>query len=200
MVTDAVIQSLQTEDKILVDYFEKIPKKNKKTEKKIIESSVRLAYVLFFSGEQEAAKQIVARISKIPFANSYDYWVWIEAALVLKGVIAEKEGDVSSYESSLDTVSQALKSGSEVQVSVKANVHKRFLEGQTLDISFYEENNPVDAFEMRIEYVMSLLKMYIFGGSDSWTLKRIKDELEKVGGEIRAAIVGKGIYSFPPFL
>lgn len=107
---------------------------------------------------------------------------------------------MSSYESSLDTVSQALKSGSEVQVSVKANVHKRFLEGQTLDISFYEENNPVDAFEMRIEYVMSLLKMYIFGGSDSWTLKRIKDELEKVGGEIRAAIVGKGIYSFPPFL
>lgn len=200
MVTDAVIQSLQTEDKILVDYFEKIPKKNKKTEKKFIESSVRLAYVLFFSGEQEAAKQIVARISKIPFASSYDYWVWIEAALVLKGVIAEKEGDVSSYESSLDTVSQALKSGSEVQVSVKANVHKRFLEGQTLDISFYEENNPVDAFEMRIEYVMSLLKMYIFGGSDSWTLKRIKDELEKVGGEIRAAIVGKGIYSFPPFL
>lgn len=200
MVTDAVIQSLQTEDKILVDFFEKIPKKNKKTEKKFIESSVRLAYVLFFSGEQEAAKQIVARISKIPFVNSYDYWVWIEAALVLKGVIAEKEGDVSSYESSLDTVSQALKSGSEVQVSVKANVHKRFLEGQTLDISFYEENNPVDAFEMRIEYVMSLLKMYIFGGSDSWTLKRIKDELEKVGGEIRAAIVGKGIYSFPPFL
>ena len=200
MVTDAVIQSLQTEDKILVDYFEKIPKKNKKTEKKFIESSVRLAYVLFFSGEQEAAKQIVARISKIPFVNSYDYWVWIEAALVLKGVIAEKEGDVSSYESSLDTVSQALKSGSEVQVSVKANVHKRFLEGQMLDISFYEENNPVDAFEMRIEYVMSLLKMYIFGGSDSWTLKRIKDELEKVGGEIRAAIVGKGIYSFPPFL
>jgi len=200
MVTDAVIQSLQTEDKILVDFFEKIPKKNKKTEKKFIESSVRLAYVLFFSGEQEAAKQIVARISKIPFVNSYDYWVWIEAALVLKGVIAEKEGDVSSYESSLDTVSQALKSGSEVQVSVKANVHKRFLEGQMLDISFYEENNPVDAFEMRIEYVMSLLKMYIFGGSDSWTLKRIKDELEKVGGEIRAAIVGKGIYSFPPFL
>ena len=39
MVTDAVIQSLQTEDKIIVDYFEKIPKKNKKTEKKFIEAA-----------------------------------------------------------------------------------------------------------------------------------------------------------------
>lgn len=59
MVTDAVIQSLQTEDKILVDYFEKIPKKNKKTEKKFIESSVRLAYVLFFLASRKPLSKLL---------------------------------------------------------------------------------------------------------------------------------------------
>lgn len=199
MNIDDLLTSLQPSDKELSNYIDSLPKKNKKSAKSFIEASVRLAYILFAITDHQRARMIVDPISKIQFSNSYDYWTWIEAALVLRGHIAKEDGDEASYGQALNAANQALQSGTELQINVKANVHRRFLEGQTLDTDFVEETDERNAFEMRINYFMTLFKIRFFGGSETWPMAKLDAEINDVTIELNKSIAKTGLDNLPPF-
>lgn len=184
---------------VLSEHIEKLPAKQKKTAKPVLESVVKLAYVLYLIGDTSRASEIVDAVSEIPFANSYDYWTWVEAALILKGKIATISGDNERYEAALETALAALKSGTDLQVTVKTNVHKRFLEGQTLDPDFEDKTDVVCEFEMRIIYIMALLKIEFFGGSETWPTSATAKEVAKSADKVNEIIAATGMYKLPPY-
>lgn len=186
-------------DKKLAQHLEKLPAKQKRTAKGVLESSVKLEYVMFAMGDTRAASELVEPISQIPFANSYDCWTWIEAALVMKGRLAIALGHNEEYDEAFRAAVAALKSGSELQMTVKENVHKRFMDGQTLDMAFEDEENFVDEFEMRLSYVTALMKIEFFGCSETWTGSRIESELLSNIARMNDIIVAKGIYKLAPY-
>lgn len=186
-------------DNTLAQQLEKLPAKQKKTAKGILECSVKLAYVLFVTGDKEKVSQLVDPISNIPFANSYDYWTWIEAALVLKGKLALAEGDREQYETALQSAVAALNSGTELQINVKANVHKRFMNGQTLYTGFEDEENVTDEFEMRLIHIMALMKIDFFGASGNWSTEKIESELSISIVRMKEILATKDIYKLAPY-
>ena len=186
-------------DDTLAQHLNKLPAKQKRTAKGVLESSVKLAYVLFSSGDTQKTSQLVEPISQIPFANSYDYWTWIEAALVMKGKLALAKDNKEEYETALQTAVAALNSGTELQINVKANVHKRFMDGQTLDTGFEEEDNITDEFEMRLIYIMALMKIDFFGGSENWTSAKIENELSISIARMNEIVATKDIYKLTPY-
>ncbi|WNW12480.1 DUF6707 family protein [Pseudomonas sp. DTU_2021_1001937_2_SI_NGA_ILE_001] len=199
MNTDDIKNSLISANSDFQKHIEKLPKRSQKTAKSLLEAVVRLAYVLYSSGETEQAEQLVGPLSEIPFSNSYDYWTWIEAALVLKGTLAKAAGDKIAFTEALQTAQLALETGTELQVSVKAAVHQRFLNGQMLDDSFDQEDDERDAFEMRINYLMTLCKIRFFGGSETWPDVRTESAIAEVVGKINASVQAYGIHQLPPF-
>lgn len=190
---------ISSADYVLSKHIEKLPAKQKKTAKSVLESVVKLAYVLYVTDDKRSASQIVDAISEIPFANSYDYWTWVESALILKRKIAAVSGDKEHYEAALETALAALKTGTDLQVTVKTNVHKRFLEGQTLDPDFEEETDVVCEFEMRIIYIMALLKIEFFGGSETWPTSSAAEEVAKSGDKVNEIMAATGMYNLPPY-
>lgn len=186
-------------DDVLAQYIEKLPARQKKTAKSFLESVVKLAYVLFATGDVERAGQVANAVSEIPFSNSYDYWTWIEAALVLKGKLALEAGSTNVYEAARQSAAAALESGTELQITVKANVQKRFMEGQTLDNGFDQEEDVVDEFDMRIVYIMALMKIAFFGGSEKWPVGKIDDEVMASVERIKEITAAKGLYKLPPY-
>lgn len=199
MNIDDVLSSLTFSEKTLTQHIDNIPKKHRKSAKSLIEASVRIAYILFSIADSRRARMIVEPISKIQFSNSYDYWTWIEAALVLQGHIAKAAGEEAIYQQALDTVNLALQTGTELQVNVKNNVHRRFLEGQTLDAGFLDEADKRVAFEMRVNYLMTLLKIRFFGGSETWSVTRLDTEIHNVTLEISNTVTEVGFNNLPPF-
>lgn len=190
---------ISSADYVLSKHIEKLPAKQKKTAKSVLESAVKLAYVLYLTGDTRSALQIVEAVSEIPFANSYDYWTWVEAALILNGKIAAVSGDNQRCQAALETALAALNTGTDLQITVKTNVHKRFLEGQTLDPDFEEEKDVVCEFEMRIIYIMALLKIEFFGGSETWPTSAIAEEVAKSADKVNEIMAAKGMYKLPPY-
>lgn len=186
-------------DDVLAQHIEKLPARQKKTAKSFLESVVKLAYVLFATGDVKRAGQVANAVSKIPYSNSYDYWTWIEAALVLKGKFALEAGSTDVYKAARQSATAALESGTELQITVKANVQKRFMEGQTLDNGFEQEEDVVDEFDMRIVYIMALMKIAFFGGSQKWPVGKIDDEVMASVERIKEITATKGLYKLPPY-
>lgn len=199
MNADNMLNNLEFSDIILAEHFDSLPKKCRKSAKSLIEASVRVAYILFSTGDYQRARSIVDSLSDLPFSNSYDHWTWVEAALVLQGHIAKEAGEDAVYEQALDAVGLALQAGTELQVNVKNNVHRRFLEGQMLDAGFTDHPNEHFAFEMRVNYLMALLKMRLFGGSDTWPAGRLDAAIQPVVPEISIAVTKVGLRNLPPF-
>ena len=186
-------------DDILAGHIEKLPAKQKRTAKSFLESVVKLAYVLFATGDAQRASHIANAVSEIPFSNSYDYWTWVEAAQVMKGKLALDAGSNAVFEAARQSAAAALESGTELQVTVKANVHKRFMDGLTLDADFEEETDVVCEFDMRVVYIMALMKIAFFGGSEKWPLDKIDAEVTTSLERIKELVATKGMYKLPPY-
>ncbi|MGC6368572.1 DUF6707 family protein [Pseudomonas sp. K2I15] len=157
LITEA-LDSFSSASGQLADYLAKVPAKYSKTNKLRIESLTRLAYLLYVINEKDLAGQITEPLSRIPFENNYDYWVWIEAALVLNGTLAKEQGNTAVYEQALTRVLEALSSGNELQITVKRNTHERFIKGETLSLEKIqdaaEEKDFVTEGNQRITYLI----------------------------------------------
>lgn len=199
MNTTEALALFPASDESLSRHIDTLPAKHKKTAKAVLEATVKLAYVLYALDEKQQASIIADSVAKIPFANSYDYWTWIEAALVLQGTLAVEQGEDESYQSALASATAALTSGTELQINVKANVHRRFLEGQTLNAQFDQEDDVVYEFDMRIVYLMALLKIDFFGGSEAWPKSAIAEEVAITIARIKALVSDIGLYKLPPY-
>lgn len=183
----------------LARHIEMLPAKQKKTAKALLESTVKLAYILYATGEKQTASIIVDSVAAIPFSNSYDYWTWIEGALVLQGKLAIERKDEQTYQAALACATTALKTGTDLQVTVKTNVHRRFLEGQNLDADFDQESNVVDEFDMRVVYLMGLLKIEFFGGSEAWPSSAVAEKAAVTISRINEVVAQVGLYKLPPY-
>ncbi|MEB1548917.1 DUF6707 family protein [Xanthomonas campestris pv. campestris] len=199
MNASEALDLFSTVDASLAQHLEGLPAKRKRTSKGLLESVVKLAYVLFAMGDTGSASQLVEPISRIPFANSYDYWTWVEAALVLKGTLALAQGRHEDAAMARQAAVAALSSGNDLQVTVKANVHKRFMDGDTLDTGFENAENAADEFEMRLIYAMALIKIDFFGTSEKWASSRIESELSESFARMRDVLADTGIYKVAPY-
>lgn len=186
-------------EETLARLIEMLPAKQKKTAKALLESTVKLAYILYATGEKQTASIIVDSIAVIPFSNSYDYWTWIEGALVLQGKLAIERKDEQTYQVALKCATTALKTGTDLQVTVKMNVHRRFLEGQNLDSDFDQESNVGDEFDRRVVYLMALLKIEFFGGSEVWPVTAVAEEAAVTINRISELVAQIGLYKLPPY-
>lgn len=192
-ITEA-LDSLSAASGPLADRVSKVAAKYNKTQKSRIESLTRLAYLLYVINENDLAEQLTAPLSKIPFENNYDYWVWIEASLVLNGTLARARGDEPVYADALARVLAALNTGNELQVTVKRNTHERFVRGETLSLDKIQdaENEGDFATEgnQRVTYLMSLLKIQFFDKPEHYPHEKIKADIEENVARINE-IIGK---------
>ncbi|WP_338522071.1 DUF6707 family protein [Pseudomonas batumici] len=184
-------------------YLEKIPSKFTKSSKLRLEAFSKLAYVLYITKEKELAKFIVSRLAEVPFENNYDYWEWVESALVLKGLLAKESNETSAYDSAQASILEALNSGNELQLKVKLSVHKRFLEGETLDdekIRFYaNKGDAIAECNERIILLMTLLKLKFFGTEVSYPVEKIEHEITTQSDLINSLISTVGLFKITPF-
>lgn len=199
MDTEQILSDISTADAVLARHLAQLPKARKKTAKALLESLSRLAHVLLATGNRVQAERLADAFSGIPFANNYDYWTWIESAVILKGCLAREAGDEEAWQRALNTATQALGSGTQLQVTVKAAVQQRFLEGQTLDTRFAQQADDRDAFVLRLNYFMALLRIRFFGGSEAWPVLALDEEIQQLTAEIRQQVNEHGLYELAPF-
>ncbi|NWB85932.1 MULTISPECIES: DUF6707 family protein [Pseudomonas] len=198
-----VLEILSQGDSPVATYLEKIPSKFTKSSKLRLEAFSKLAYVLYVTKEKEQAKFIVDRLAEVPFENNYDYWEWVESALVLKGLLAKESNETSAYDSALASVLEAMNSGSELQVKVKLSVHNRFLEGETLDdekIRFYaDKGDAIAECNERIILLITLLKLKFFDTEASYPVEKIEHEITEQTDRINSLISTVGLFKITPF-
>ncbi len=182
----------------LADHLGSLPAKKTRTGNAALEALVKLAYGLYVTGDAASAKVIADPIATIAFDGSYEYWTWIEGALALQGWLAKAAGDQAGIDRALAPLLAALQTGTELQVTVKANVHRRFLDGQTLtDVDQAEDAH--EAFDLGIDRLMTLFRMALFGGSETWPPVAIDAEVDRTLAALRVLIDEHGLRGLPPF-
>ncbi len=198
MDADDILALIPRSNERLADHLDSLPAKKKRSGKGVLEALVKLAYGLYAAGDEASAKAIVDPVAAIAFDGSYDVWTWVEGALVLQGHLAKAAGDQAGIARALAPLQAALQAGTELQVTVKANVHRRFMDGQTLpDVD--QADDARDAFELGIERLMALFRMGLFGGSETWPSAVIEADVDKTVAALRALSDAHGLRALPPF-
>ncbi len=199
----SVLETLSQGGGLVATYIEKIPSKLTKSNKLRLEAFAKLAYVLYIIDEKEPAKLIVSRLAEVDFEKNYDYWEWVESSLVLKGLLAKENNEISVYNSTQTRILEALSSGTELQLKVKLSVHKRFLEGETLDdekIQFYaNKGNAIAECNERITFLMTLFKLKFFGTDVSYPIEKVECEITTQAELVNNFISSAGLFEITPF-
>lgn len=131
----------------------------KKTKKSYLENIVKITYKLYFK-ENEKYKNLLNLLCDVDFENDYNYWTWIEYALLLKIYDNEIKGNDNSIY--IEKINYAINSGSELEVYVKKNVIER------IKLNSFEYNsNKIKDIDTSIENLMRLLKIRFFSLNES---------------------------------
>lgn len=176
-----------------------LPTRQRRTVKAYLEASVRLAYVLWATGQEGSATCIVNAVSSIPLTKNQDYWTWIEAALILKGTLAQQQGNHGEYAATLALTKAGFNTGDALADEINAEVHNEFLEGRMLNADFATASDTVGAFDMRLSHLMDLLKIGFFGGSAEWPLPKVNNHVTNTVGKLNQSVARLGFYNLPPY-
>lgn len=186
-------------------YIEQIPAKYKKTQKAYLAALVKLSYLLYItqSDQKPQIKELLEELSQIPFEENYDYWTWVEHALVLQARIAREEEHQAVYDQSMQLIEDALNTGEEAVVKVKHNVQARFVKGETLSTQTIDaaikKNDTSMECEQRILYVMKLFKIKELGAQPPYTDEKVEQESTEYMKRINEIVEQVGIEKVEPF-
>lgn len=148
MNLNSLIKKLNEDD----NYIKLLSQNERKTKKSYLENIVKMAYNLYFK-DNEKYKNLLNLLCEVDFENNYNYWTWIEYALLLKIYDNEMKGNINSIY--IEKINHAINSGSELEVSVRKNVIERIKLSSFEDIS-----NKIK--DISIENLMRLLKIRFF--------------------------------------
>lgn len=190
-------------DSDILKYIEQIPLKHRRTEKDYLESLVILSYILYVM-QNGNFLTIVESLSKIEFFDDYDYWTWIEFASCLLAYHVRENGDFERFSNLKAKLDETLSKGkNELVVKVKKQVHKRFLAGETLDVTDINEahknKNYIREINLRLLYVMKLIKLQVYSDEISIDQNKIKFELQENLNIIRDYLDVNGFEKLYPF-
>lgn len=189
----------------LQSYIEQIPAKYKKTQKAYLTALVKLSYLLYITQSKQNSdiKKLLDELSQIPFAENYDYWTWVEYALILQARIAREEGQSDVYGQAMKRINDALQTGEEAVVKVKHNVQDRFVKGETLNTKTIDaaitQKKPSMECEQRILYIMKLFKIKELGAQLPYTDEKIDAESQQYIERVNEIIKQIGIQKVEPF-
>lgn len=189
----------------LYSYIEQIPAKYKKTQKAYLAALVKLSYLLYITqnDQKPQVKKILDELSQIPFEENYDYWTWVEHALVLQARIAREEEQQAVYKQFMQLIEDALNTGEEAVVKIKHNVQDRFVKGETLSTQTIDaaikKNDLLMECEQRILYVMKLFKIKELGAQLPYTDEKLEQEMEQYMKRINEIVEQVGIEKVEPF-
>ena len=136
------------------NYVKLLSQSEKKTQKSYLENIVKMTYKLYFK-DNEKYKNLLSLLCDVDFENDYNYWTWIEYALLLKIYDNEIKGDDNSIY--IEKINYAINSGSELEVHVRQNVIERIKSS-----SFEYNQNKIEDIDISIENLMRLLKIRFF--------------------------------------
>lgn len=202
MKFEAIVDELKKETKDLEYWVNLIPKINLITDKKIVESLTKLAFILYIEDKVLEAKAITDKLSNIPFFNDYDYWTWIEFAISLKALIAKNEGQNQIFDESLEKINSALNHGEGLVKKVRLNVHQRFMAGEGVNIDELKNHNNLslaDDFDHRLIYLMKLIKIKVLGGSSEYPVSKALDEMIKNISAMKELLKDVSLNNVEPF-
>lgn len=155
MNLNSLIKKLNEDD----NYVNLLSRSEKKTKKSYLENIVKITYKLYFK-ENEKYKNLLNLLCDVDFENDYNYWTWIEYALLLKIYDNEIKGNDNSIY--IEKINYAINSGSELEVYVKKNVIER------IKLNSFECNsNKIKDIDTSIENLMRLLKIRFFSLNES---------------------------------
>ncbi|WP_204825539.1 DUF6707 family protein [Paenibacillus nicotianae] len=189
----------------LHSYIEQIPAKYKKTQKAYLAALVKLSYLLYITqnNQKPQVKKILDELSQIPFEENYDYWTWVEHAVVLQARIAREEEQQAVYKQFMQLIEDALNTGEEAVVKIKHNVQDRFVKGETLSTQTIDaaikKNDLLMECEQRILYVMKLFKIKELGAQPPYTDEKLEQEMEQYMKRINEIVEQVGIEKVEPF-
>lgn len=150
MNLNSLIKKLNEDD----SYVNLLSQSEKKTKKGYLENIVKMTYKLYFK-DNKKYKYLLNLLCDVDFENDYDYWTWIEYALLLKIYDNEIKGNDNSLY--IEKINSAINSGSELEVHVKKNVIER------INLSSFEYSpNKIKDIDISIENLMRLLKIRFF--------------------------------------
>lgn len=202
MKFEAIVDELKKETKDLEYWVNLIPKINLITDKKIVESLTKLAFILYIEDKFLEAKAITDKLSSIPFFNDYDYWTWIEFAISLKALIAKNEGQNQIFDESLEKINSALNHGEGLVKKVRLNVHQRFMAGEGVNIDELKNYNNLslaDDFDYRLIYLMKLIKIKVLGGSPEYPVSKALDEMVQNISAMKELLKDVSLNNVEPF-
>ena len=186
-------------------YIKQIPAKYKKTQKSYLTALVKLSYLLYLTqnDQKPQVKVLLHELSQIPFAENYDYWTWVEHALILQARIAREEGQSDVYDQAMKCIEEALNTGEEDVVKVKHNVQNRFVKGETLSTktidAAIQKDDILMECDQRIVYIMKLFKIKELGAQLPYTDEKIEQESQQYMGRINEIVQQVGIEKVEPF-
>lgn len=199
---NAKIEKLQN-NKCLFEFFEKIPLKNIKTKKNFLESVVTLSYILYIINDDRFL--IIAKeLSEIDFFHNYDYWTWIECAICLLAYYYQennKDDEFLNLKMKLDNTLET--APNELILSVKKNVHQRFLQGELLDKSYIieaiDEKNTIQEINKRLVFMMNLIKLQVYKQETVVDKNMLNDEIIENSAIIQTYFNENGFKKIFPF-
>lgn len=113
-----------------------------------------MTYKLYFKNN-EKYKKLLNLLCDVDFENDYNYWTWIEYALLLKIYDNEIKGNDNSIY--IEKINYAINSGSELEIHVKKNIIER------INLSSFEySSNKIKDIDISIENLIRLLKIRFF--------------------------------------
>ena len=193
MKFNCILDDLSSENASLKFNIDHITYGNKKTDKAIVESLTKLAYILYVLDDMKNAMVVVDKLASITFENDYDYWTWIEYAISLRAELAQLEGDSRKFNDSITKINDVLDSGEGLHKRIRNNVHNRFMAGDgiELDESVLSGKNEcvTDIFDFRLIYLMKLIKVKVLGGSIEYPFQLATKNIEFDVQEMKSLLV-----------
>lgn len=167
-----------------------------------LEALVRIAYIFYLTNDINSAKLICSEISNISFKGNFNYWTWIEMAIVLLMRI-NREGNTEPTNKLKDVVLAVLNAGNDLQNKVNTNNFNRVMAGQTLDFSkiqsaIIERDRPSE-LDYRLTYFMKLVKIREMGASENFSIAEADSQIEENKLEITTILKEIDLSKVLPF-
>ncbi|EOI3548376.1 DUF6707 family protein [Cronobacter dublinensis] len=199
MKLKSMLDNLSQKNEIIKNAISLLPYKIIKPDKAIVETLAKLAYYFYIDSKEQEAMIVCDQLANINFNNDYDYWTWIEYALCLRVELSSKVGDSEKEQNSVSLMKEALDSGAVIVRKIKSQVHERFMNGEGVNVDEAGNMEPDTEFEYRMIYVMKLLKIKAFGGSEFFNSNFIDAEVTKNIQLMRSILRAKNNNQIAPF-
>ncbi|EQA1703839.1 DUF6707 family protein [Cronobacter dublinensis] len=199
MKLKSMLDNLSEKNEIIKNAISLLPSKSIKTDKAIVETLAKLAYYFYIDSKEQEAMVVCDQLANINFNNDYDYWTWIEYALCLRVELSSKFGDSEKEQNSVSLMKEALDSGAAIVRKIKNQVHERFMNGEGVNVDEAGNMEPDTEFEYRMIYVMKLLKIKAFGGSEFFNSNFIDAEVTKNIQLMQSILRAKNNNQIAPF-